>query len=172
MWYVMQVKTGKEEKTVLMIEQHTAGKCSGNCFIPKFERKKKYAGIWNLEQRILFPGYVFVDTDEIEAFYLALKNVPELTKVLGNGELWTAVDKADLQILHRLLDKEHLVRMSQGIILGRQIVIQNGPLKGMEAVIRKVDRHRRTAVVELQMFGRLQEAEVGVELLRSEETVK
>lgn len=168
MWYVMQVRTGKEEKTIFMIEQHTADKRFGTCFLPRYERQRKYAGSWNLKQEILFPGYVFVDTEEIEAFYLSLKGVPELTKLLGNGELWTPVDEMDLKILHHLLDECHLVGMSEGVIEDTKIKIEKGPLKGMDAQIRRVDRHRRTAVVELQMFGRLQEIEVGVEILRKE----
>lgn len=168
MWYVIQVRTGKEEKTVFMIEQHTAGGCKVNCFLPKFERKRKYAGTWNVEQAILFPGYVFVDTEKMERFYLLLKQVPELTKVLGTGELWTPINEEDLKVLYHLLNKEYTMELSEGIIVDEQIVIAHGPLKGMEALIKKIDRHRRTARVELQMFGRRQEIEVGVEILRKE----
>lgn len=169
MWYVMQVRTGKEEKTISMVEQHAAGSCENTCFLPKCERKRKYAGVWKVEQVLLFPGYVFVDTEEMERFYLLLKTVPELTKVLGTGELWTPINKEDLKVLHHLLNQEYRMEMSEGIIVGDQIVIERGPLQGMEALIKKVDRHKRTARVELQMFGRQQEIEVGVELLRKEQ---
>lgn len=168
MWYVMQVRTGREEKTVFMVEQHTAGNCKKICFLPKFERKRKYGGDWQVEQAVLFPGYVFVDTEEIEKLYLLLKKVPDLTKVLGTGELWTPVNEEDLMVLQHLLNQEYVMEMSEGIMVDERIVIAHGPLKGMEALIRKVDRHRRTARVEIQMFGRRQEVEVGVEILRKE----
>lgn len=165
MWYVMQVRTGKEEKTLLLIHRHTSGRYVGNCFLPKYERKKKFAGRWRVERNILFPGYVFVDTEEMEQFYISLKQVPELTKILGIGEPWTPIAGRDLELLHQLLNEKHVMEMSEGLIVGTEIRIENGPLKGLDAVIKRIDRHKRTGLIELEMFGRKQEIEVGIEIL-------
>lgn len=165
MWYVMQVRTGKEEKTMSMVHQYTADSHMGECFLPKYEQKKKFAGAWHLVQALLFPGYVFVETEEIEKFYMELKQVPQLTKILGTGEKWTSVIDEDLKVLERLLNKRKLVEMSTGCIEGDQVTVLEGPLKGLETVIRKINRHKKTAVIEMHMFGRRQEVLVGLEIV-------
>lgn len=168
MWYVMQVRTGNEEETVSVIRQYAAGSGMGDCFLPKYEQKKKYAGAWHIVQALLFPGYVFVETERIEKFYMMLKQVPKLTKILGTGEKWTSIIDEDLRVLNKLLNGQRIVPMSAGYIEGDQVTIVEGPLKGLETVIRRIDRHKKTALVEMQMFGRQQEVQVGVEIVRKE----
>ena len=55
--------------------------------------------------------------------------------------------------------------MSTGIIEGEQVIVTGGPLMGMEGYIRKIDRHKRKAWVELEMFGRIQRVEIGLEIV-------
>lgn len=81
MWHVMQVKSRKEEEILRLIEKAPAGAFAGQCFLPHYERKRKYRCVWKMEQAILFPGYIFVETDNIQGF-------PE--KFDGGGEGSTA----------------------------------------------------------------------------------
>lgn len=39
---------------------------------------------------------------------------------------------------------------------------------GMEGNIRRIDRHKRTAYLEIEMFGRIVEMKVGLEIIRKE----
>ena len=39
----------------------------------------------------------------------------------------------------------------------------------MEAVIRKVDRHKRVAYIEMRIFGEIKLVEVGLEIVAKEE---
>ena len=70
-----------------------------------------------------------------------------------------------LRVLERLLNEDRLVAMSTGYIEGDRVTIVDGPLEGLETVIRKIDRHKRTALVEMHMFGRVQEVAVGLEVV-------
>ena len=106
-----------------------------------------------------------METEEIEKFYMGLKQVPKLTKILGTGECWTSIIDEDLRVLERLLDKEKTVGMSTGFLEGDQVMIVDGPLMGLETVIRRIDRHKRKAMVEMHMFGRVQEVAVGLEIV-------
>ncbi len=165
MWYVMQVRTGREEETISMVHRYTTDSHMGVLFLPKYEQKKKFAGAWHLVQALLFPGYVFVETEEIEKFYMGLKQVPKLTKLLGTGEKWTSIIDEDLKVLEKLLDKEKTVGMSTGYMEGDKVMVVDGPLEGLETVIRRIDRHKRMATVEMHMFGRVQEVAVGLEIV-------
>ena len=43
-----------------------------------------------------------------------------------------------------------------------------GPLQGREKMISRIDRHKRTAYLEIEMFGRTVEMKVGLEIIRKE----
>ena len=45
------------------------------------------------------------------------------------------------------------------------MVVLSGPLKGNEGLIRKIDRHKRKAWLEIEMFGRTVEMQVGLEVV-------
>ena len=65
-------------------------------------------------------------------------------------------------------DSKQLVEMSSGIIENDRVQILSGPLMGMEGNIRRIDRHKRIAYLEIEMFGRTVEMKVGLEIIRKE----
>ena len=75
MWYVIQVRTGKEEEIRFQCEKLIEKEILEKCFIPHYEQMKRYQGKWHKEQRILFPGYVFRVSDAKERLPFALKRV-------------------------------------------------------------------------------------------------
>ena len=52
------------------------------------------------------------------------------------------------------MDGNHTVRMSEGYISGDKITVTRGPLMGFEGDIRKIDRHKRRAYIDVTLFGR------------------
>lgn len=168
MWYVVQVTAGKEEQILSMIKKYGVQKCLKECFAPRYEHKRKYLGQWRQEEAVLFPGYIFVISNQVEELYQSLKRIPELTKLLGVGEKWTPMTKEDIEIVETLSGNERIVRFSEGYIAGDRVIITKGPLQGMEATIKKIDRHKRKAYLGIPMFGRVLNAQVGLEIVRRE----
>lgn len=62
MWYVVQVVGGQEHAVIEQIEKLTNATTFKSCFVPQYEVKKRFGGVWKYRQEVLFPGYVFVDT--------------------------------------------------------------------------------------------------------------
>ena len=83
MWYAVQVATGREETARDMCRKLLNKESYTDIFIIRFDRAKRYYGAWHKEKKIMFPGYMFIDTDNPGDIYEQLKNVPELTKILG-----------------------------------------------------------------------------------------
>ena len=75
------------------------------------------------------------------------------------------LDEAEVSFLLEFGKEEQIVSMSEGIIEKDRVVITNGPLKGNEGLIRKIDRHKRRAYLEIEMFGRKIETRVGLEIV-------
>ena len=83
-WYVVQVRTGKEEAIAKKLQFHIDHDVLLECFIPCCKRQKKFRGKWQIVEEVLFKGYIFVITDKIDDLYTQLKEIPDLTKLLGN----------------------------------------------------------------------------------------
>lgn len=165
MWYVVQVRTGSEESIRVQCERRIPRSILEECFIPYFEEKRRVQGEWRIQKKILFPGYIFVVTEEIEELYRQLAGIIGLTKLLGaDGEVIPLTD-AETAFLRAFGGTEQVVKMSEGIIENSRVIVTSGPLQGKEGLIRKIDRHKRRAYLEIEMFGRIQAVQVGLEIV-------
>ena len=166
MWYAVQVKTGEEEKTKLLCNKMISEEILEECFIPYYENKKKYMGKWHIINEILFPGYIFMVSSEINNLITNVKKIPKLIKILGDGNEIIPLYHREIEFLMRFGKKEHLVKMSYGYIENDKIIITDGPMKDYEGTVKRIDRHKRKAVIEVEFFGRTMEVSVGVEIVR------
>ena len=66
MWYVMQVRTGTEENIRVQCVRKIPPEILERCFIPYYEEKKRIRGEWTVKKKVLFPGYVFVVTEDMD----------------------------------------------------------------------------------------------------------
>ena len=164
MWYVMQVCTGTENKIKSQCLSYIDKEVLRECFVPLYEEKKRVQGKWQVTERIMFPGYVFVVTDDLSRLQLELKKIVGLTRLLGTGDEIIPLNEEEVQMIQRFGGDDHVIGMSEGIIENSTVIIQRGPLAGCEAYIKKIDRHKRKAYLELEMFGRVQKIEVGLEI--------
>lgn len=164
MWYVMQVYAGQEMdvacqcRSLVVIDGE-------DVFVPLTERQTKLHGKWTLVQTKLFPGYVFIETAQIEDFFLRLKKIKAKAKVLGvDGDL-TAISMEEEAYLAKLCGKDHIARYSEGYLEGDSLVVSSGALKGCEAKVKKILRHKRLAVLEVALLGRSVDVTLGLGVL-------
>lgn len=165
MWYVVQVRTGTEENIRQQCEVKIEKEVLNNCFIPTYEEKRHVRGEWITLNKILFPGYLFVVTDKIEELYKELKTIIGLTKLIGTGREIVALTEKEKSFIERFGGEDHVVPVSEGIIEHSRVRVTSGPLMGMEGYIRKIDRHKKKAWLELNLFGRKQTVQVGLEIV-------
>lgn len=93
-----------------------------------------------------------------------------LTKLLGTGQDVVPLTFGEIRFLQQFGKEEQIVEMSKGIIENDKIIVTQGPLKGNEGLIKKIDRHKRKAYLEIEMFGRKVETQVGVEIVEKRQT--
>lgn len=181
MWYVMQVMSGKELQTILMMERGISCGILENCFVPVCRMKKKYQGRWQEITEKLFPGYVFLISSEPQSLYRELKQIPALTKLLGNCEQYfTPLSKKDERFLMKLQNMQTIshmpskerkaglpeVELSRVIVEeNRKIRIVSGPLRNLEGQIKKINLHKRIAVVEAEFMGNKSLLHLGIEIV-------
>lgn len=166
--YVLQTMAGRERKLKEAVERGVSG--VGECYIPEREVAEKRDGRWVRAVKRLLPGYVFVRTDDPDTLAAGLRGLPGFSRLLGvSGERFLPLTPGEEAWLGALANPEtHVVELSQGVIEGDRVRVSAGPLMGLESAIRKVDRHKRAAWIEVSLMGRTKLVKVGMEIVRKQ----
>ena len=158
--------SGKEKLIKQFLESINEDQAEAtDCRLIYYETKRRYLGQWHSEKRLLFPGYIFAVTDRVDQLYNQLKKVPEFTRILGTGDDIVPLSKSEESLLRRLSEDSETVGMSYGVQEGDRIIIKEGNLKGFESKIRKIDRHKRKAWIDIDLLGTERLVEVGLEIV-------
>ena len=116
MWYVIQVHTGTEENVCQQCEKVMDSSVLEGCFIPRFQKKKRFLGEWHMQNEILFPGYVFLVTEQLDELVDSLKQVNGMAKLLKTGDEITPLSQQEVALLQKMGNEKQEVEMSIGVI--------------------------------------------------------
>lgn len=164
--YAIQVASGKEAKVEELIRRFVNESAVGEIFVPRFEAMRRWKGEWHKRAERLTPGYLYVETSGVEKLALQLRRVPAFTKLLGNNEVFIPLNDDEVAWLNAFAgDTRRVIEMSEGIMEGSKVIVLRGPLMGHEAEIKRIDRHRRTAELEIRMLGRVKTIRLGLEIV-------
>ena len=161
MWYVIHTMSGLEQKCMQQCQEYIDETAYHEMFIPMYKTKKHFKKEWHDVEKTLFPGYLFVDTDRIEAVMEGLTKVHQYTRVLKDADVVSPITKEEQEFLSNMMDEHHIVRYSEGFLIGEKVCITSGPLKHYQGCIKTVDRHRRIAKLMIPVFGGMTPVEVG-----------
>ena len=161
MWYVVQTVAGRECAVCRLIESLVEDDVLQECFVPRYEVQKQFRGQWRTCTATLFPGYLIVVTDRVDELESQLRRVPAFAWVLSNDGGFVPLER------DAFTEKGHrTVGVSEGVIEGDRIIVLKGPLVGREGWIRKINRRKRTAYLEIDMFGRTIQTKIGLGIVR------
>lgn len=171
MYYVIQVKTGKESKAIEDILKNKPDDASFDVFAPYRKTIRKFKGV---EKEIIercFPGYVFVETDDAKKLFFELYWIPGYTKLLGREAdtyNFVPLDQDEARMIDILYSKNNnrVTEISNiEVKEGETIRVLDGPLMGLETQIKKVNLHKRTVTIEYSMCGRLVTSNISIRII-------
>lgn len=167
MWYVIQTLGGEEERTADMIRKMVSSCYMEECFVPKRERMKKFHGVWNKVEEVLFHGYVFVVSEQPEKLYRELQQIPRLTKVLGReDQYFFSLSKEDELFVRKIGNRDYKTSISQiELMEGKQIRVIEGPLKGFVGDVVKMNLHKREVIIQVEFMGGQKKLHLGIEMI-------
>lgn len=168
MWYAIWTITGKEDLLEKELQNILPGNLYERCWIPKKMERQKWHGEYMDITKVLFPGYLLLDTDFPEEIHRTLKKAQRFltfSHLLKNDEIFTPISAKEEQILQKLTGKDGCIDVSVGVIEEGKLHILQGALVGMEAYVVRIDRHKRKAYLEMDLFGRIQKFSAGLEVI-------
>ena len=113
MWYVVQVATGQEQAAVDMICEAAADSPAlKECFCPRYKTGEKHGGAWQTVEKVLFPGYIIVVTNQIERVEQGLRGVKAFTRLLGNDKAFVPLSKDEMAWIDAFTQKDEIGRAS------------------------------------------------------------
>lgn len=140
------------------------------CFSPRYRIRQKREGEWLDGERLLLPGYVVAVTQQPEALARALRSIPEFTRVLTMGETFVPLNTDEQAWIDRWTKEgDRTIPLSVAYKKGDTLVVTEGPLKGNEGMITRVNRRKCLAFLELQVGDKRVVTTVGLAIVPSEE---
>ena len=164
-WHVLFVRGGHEEKIASKINE-----TANEAFIPKVTKLFKRKDEMRKEDVPLFKNYVFVKSEQnIREFQEYIQHEVQqmigFIKLLKHDTQTESLYPHEKEFLMKFANKDHVIDESKGLIEGDKIIITQGPLVGHESMIKKIDRHKRIAQLEIEMFGDKRTITVGLEIV-------
>jgi transcriptional antiterminator NusG len=158
-WVILFARTGSEEKLVQILKEKLDAE-EYLPFVPTKEMPYVRKGITRKVRKPLFPGYVFVQTEiapELIADNLreALEGTKDIYSLLhyGSNTKDVAMRESERSYWERLFDADFCITGSIGFFEDDRICVTSGALMGLEKQIKRIKRHNREAIVEMEMLG-------------------
>lgn len=169
-WFVFYVQTGHEKMACDFLNKLLDREAS-TAFIPQVELIFKNSRVVRKELKPMFPGYVFADSilDDrtfVTQAYKYARFSKCIFKLLGNQNVdYMKLSEEEKNYLLGFYDNRFIAEESKGFIIGDKIFINSGPLKGRESIIKKIDRHKRRAEIEMICLGNIRKINVSLEIV-------
>ncbi len=135
----------EEQKTVDSCKEYFSDTALLNAFILTYDRMRRYQGAWHLEKEPLFPANVLLETENEDILRDELK---QRKGVSSQGQVIQRMDLEEEKFLRFLCGRTGHLAMSRGVIRNGVMQVTEGPLKGIEEQICKIDRHKRLARIQ------------------------
>ena len=148
MWCALKCRRGEEENIMDACRKRIPREMMQDIFVFTYDRLRRYEGEWHMETKLMFPDYVFLETEDIQRLSEELEPYREFVQVLEGSDMLWRVCPQEERFLRRLCGNGHHLSMSRGYIMDGRTYVTRGPLKGLERQIRKIDRHKRIARIE------------------------
>jgi len=164
--YVIQVNTGKED-TYLRLWEHKKNHFPLNVYWLRKELMIRKQGHTCKSIKSVFPGYLFVEADDItpEIFY-EFRHIHFFNRFLRSNDNICPLPEDEQKKIYELAKYGRVIGQSK-VVYNEQdrIVVVNGPMKGLEGMIIKVDKRKKRAKVRLSLYENPFLVDFGFELL-------
>lgn len=163
-WYAIQTYTGREEQLVSMIRCQVPKECCGECFVAYYEQIRDRKQENQIHILRLFPGYIFIFSEDVELLFRCLKMLPAMAKIMTAGAFaFTPLYEEEAEFLLQMMDPDHIVRLTYVATDGKDhISCLSGPMERCRNRIVNFRFRDRYARVRMQIAGQEKIVRVGI----------
>ena len=168
-WYVLFVRSGREEKVERLLKSRL-DKDLFYPFVPLHERIFKKAGVLSKEIKPLFPSYLFIESEIpghefVKMTSQLISSIKDIVRLVKYSNTEISLRESERLMLLSLSNSNRCIELSCGVIEGDKVRIVEGPLKGQESIIKKINRHKRQAWIEIKFIGDIQMVNLALDIV-------
>lgn len=154
-WYAVRVRSNFEQICAAGIQNR-----GFETFLPSYQVRRKWSDRVKTIQRPLFPGYLFCRFDA--SIRSEIAQSPGVVHIVGSGREILPVDQVELNYIRTVVMARVAASPYPFLKSGQRILIQNGPLAGIEGVLESI-KGIDTLIVSITLLQRSVAVEVAAE---------
>jgi transcriptional antiterminator NusG len=171
-YYALQVFTRKEERYLRLARVYLDINVPhwhsvGRLLWPRRSLSIRRRGKVREELAPVFPGYLFFEAEELPVdIYWTLRRTGGFIRFLKNNQQVEPLEGDDKRLLLHFLRYGEVVRKSTVTFdINNRIQVKEGPMKGLEGRVVKVDRRKKRAKIRLSLYDESFLVDFGFEYL-------
>jgi len=174
--YIIQVETGTEERFIALVratpELSSSDIPEFNLLWPRRNLTIRKRGRRIRTNQPLFPGYLILESETIsEPLYRGFRRTPGFYRFLRGNHDIVALEGTQKEMIRRLLSFGEVVSQSKAYFdVNNRIHVTEGPLKGLEGCIVKVNRRKGRAKVRMDLYEDSFLVDLGFEVMEASAT--
>jgi transcription antitermination factor NusG len=151
-WFALRLRSNYERITGIHLRERGYEE-----FAPSYKVERRWSDRTKLIDQFLFPGYIFCRFDPTDR--LPILTVPGVVDVVGFGKSPQNIPDAEIERVRRMVESGLLVTPYPYLQVGQAVLIERGPLSGVEGILVEVKGKARL-VVSVNLLRRSVSAEV------------
>jgi len=156
-WYVIHTYSGMENKVKKNIEHRAESMGMADhilqVVVPTETEIEIRNGVRREVEKKVFPGYVLVNMIMDEDSWYVVRNTPNVTGFVGNGNKPTPLVDTEVEKIMRRIESDQ-PRFKVTFQLGEQVRIIDGPFAEFSGKVEEIDEDKGKAKVLVSFFNR------------------
>jgi len=157
-WFAVRVRSNHERLTAAHLRERGYEE-----FSPSWKIQRRWSDRTKEMDQFLFPGYVFCRLNP--SHRLPVLTAPGVVDLVGFGKNPAPIPDHEIENVRQMVQSGLLVMPWPYLDLGHRVLIERGPLAGVEGILVEVKRKYRL-VVSVQLLQRSVSAEVDRDWIR------
>jgi transcription antitermination factor NusG len=151
-WFALRVRSKHEQVASLHLQKRGYQE-----FSPTYKVERQWSDRRKITDLSFFPGYVFCRLDADDR--LPVLTVPGVVGIVGFGEGPTSIPEEEVERVRAMLASGVLVTPWPFLKIGQTVLIERGPLAGIEGILQEVKGKFRI-VVSINLLQRSVSSEI------------
>ncbi|MDD3262979.1 MAG: transcription termination/antitermination protein NusG [Candidatus Absconditabacteria bacterium] len=159
-WYVLSVIAGQEELVIEnlreRIKKQELEEDVVDFMSPVVQEYSIKKGEKVIKSKKLYPGYVFIKSKMNDKIRYVIRNTPGVRLIVGAETRPIPLTEQEyLDIIKQIEKSQERSELIIPYKIGDVVMLKTGDFKGMKGVVKNIDENKGTAIVNVEMLGRL-----------------
>jgi len=158
-WYAIRTMNNREnkvkERLLKEIEINNLNKVVGKILIPTEKTISIRNGKKTFREKILYPGYIFIETSALGEMERVLKGIDGTSGFLRErAGTVSPMRKSEIEKILQVQEETNNRDYSEIFTLGEEVEIIDGPFSSFKGKVEKNDEVKEKLTINVSIFGR------------------